>query len=82
MKPSPPKGTPKILVPTTYRGCIITPAPTTRGGFDVFEASGRWFHVETQKQAKWWASVHTNLQTRLAEHRPRILPTPIEDHTP
>jgi hypothetical protein len=70
-----------IQYPTTYKRCIITPTPR-RGGFDVFEDSGRWFHVKTQKQAKWWASVHSRLQSEFGSNYPQTVPTPIENHTP
>ena len=70
-----------IQHPTTYKHCIITPTPK-RGGFDVFEDSGRWFHVKTQKQAKWWASVASRIQDEFSANRERPVPTPIEDHTP
>jgi hypothetical protein len=70
-----------ITNPTQYKYCIITPTPK-RGGFDVFESSGRWFHVKTQKQAKWWASVHTRLQSEFGSNYPQTAPTPIENHTP
>jgi hypothetical protein len=70
-----------IQHPTTYKHCIITPTPR-RGGFDVFEDSGRWFHVKTQKQAKWWASVHSRIQSEFGSNRERPVPTPVDDHTP
>jgi len=70
-----------IAHPTQYKDCVITPV-NKRGGFDVFEDSGRWFHVETQKQAKWWVSVHTRLQTEFNSHSPKRAPAPVEDHTP
>jgi hypothetical protein len=71
----------EIKKPTQYKHCIITPV-AKRGGFDVFEDSGRWFHVKTQKQAKWWASVHTRLQEEFGSHAPKAVPTPDENHTP
>lgn len=71
--------TKKIIAPTQYKACVIAPAPE---GFDVFDSDGRWFHVTTQKQAKWWAAVATRIQTEFLANRPRTLPTPIEDHTP
>ena len=70
-----------IQHPTTYKHCIITPTPR-RGGFDVFEDSGRWFHVKTQKQAKWWASVHSRIQSEFGSNTTKAVPTPVDDHTP
>jgi hypothetical protein len=71
----------KITQPTLYKHCIIHPVPK-HGGFDVFEDSGRWFHVKTQKQAKWWASVHSRLQSEFGSNYPQTVPIPVEDHTP
>jgi hypothetical protein len=71
----------KITQPTTYKHCIIAPV-AKKGGFDVFEQSGRWFHVSTQKQAKWWSSIYSRLQDEFNSHRPKSTPTPVEDHTP
>jgi hypothetical protein len=71
----------KITQPTLYKHCLINPV-TKHGGFDVFEDSGRWFHVKTQKQAKWWASVHSRLQDEFNSHRPKAAPRAIVDHTP
>lgn len=73
--------TPKIIAPTRYKHCIITPVQN-RGGFDVFEAHGKWFHVKTQKQAKWWSSVYSRIQDEFAAHTPRSTPNPTDDHTP
>jgi hypothetical protein len=70
-----------ITQPTTYKHCLIAPVPK-RGGFDVFEQSGRWFHVTTQKQAKWWASIHSRLQDEFNSHVPKHPPIPKDDHTP
>jgi hypothetical protein len=70
--------TPKITHPTQYKHCTI--APVGKKGFDVFEASGRWFNVKTQKQAKWWASIHSRLIDEF--NAPKPVPTPVEDHTP
>ena len=70
-----------IAHPTQYKDCVITPV-NKRGGFDVFEDSGRWFHVETQKQAKWWASVASRIQDEFSANRERPVPTPVDDHTP
>jgi hypothetical protein len=71
----------KITDTTVYKHCIIHPVPK-QGGFDVFEDSGRWFHVKTQKQAKWWASVHSRLQDEFGSNNPKRLPHAIFDHTP
>lgn len=69
------KLTPRITRPTAYKGCIIAPAPTGAGGFDVVEPSGRWFYVRTQKQAKWWAAVRSTLEGRLNAHAARTVPS-------
>jgi hypothetical protein len=71
----------KIIAPTQYKNCIIAPV-TKRGGFDVFDGTGRWFHVETQKQAKWWSSVYSRIQNEFASHNAKATPTPVFDHTP
>jgi hypothetical protein len=71
----------KIIAPTQYKNCIIAPV-TKRGGFDVFDGTGRWFHVETQKQAKWWSSVYSRIQNEFALRAPKSVPTPVFDHTP
>jgi hypothetical protein len=71
----------KITQPTLYKHCIIRPVPK-HGGFDVFEDSGRWFHVKTQKQAKWWASVHSRLQDEFGSNSIKRVPHAIVDHTP
>jgi hypothetical protein len=71
----------KIIAPTQYKNCIIAPV-TKRGGFDVFDGTGRWFHVETQKQAKWWSSVYSRIQNEFALRAPKAVPTPVFDHTP
>jgi hypothetical protein len=71
----------KIIAPTQYKTCIIAPV-TKRGGFDVFDGTGRWFHVETQKQAKWWSSVYSRIQNEFTSHRPKATPTPVFDYTP
>ena len=73
--------TPQITQPTQYKACIIAPVKKI-GGFDVFDDSGRWFHVKTQKQAKWWAAVHTRLENEFNARIAKNAPTPIEDHTP
>jgi hypothetical protein len=70
-----------ITVPTQYKDCVIAPVPKV-GGFDVFESSGRWFHVKTQKQAKWWAAIHTRLETEFNAHVAKRIPAPKENHTP
>lgn len=69
------KPTSRINRPVTYKGCIIAPAPTDKGGFDVFEPSGRWFYVPTQRQAKWWAAVRCTLEGRLTSNPARPVPT-------
>ena len=71
----------KIAVPTKYKSCIITPAPDATG-FDVFESNGRWFHVKTQKQAKWWASIHTSLEERFHSNFIKPVPAHEADITP
>lgn len=70
-----------ITVPTQYKDCVIAPVPKV-GGFDVFESSGRWFHVKTQKQAKWWAAIHTRLEAEFNARVTKRVPTPKENHTP
>ena len=70
-----------ITQPTQYKTCVIAPTPNA-AGFDVFDSSGRWFHVTTQKQAKWWGSIHTRLETEFMSHAPKPVPTPTENHTP
>ena len=70
-----------ITVPTQYKNCIIAPVPR-KGGFDVFESNGRWFHVQTQKQAKWWAAIQTRLENEFSSRAAKPTPKPIEDHTP
>ena len=70
-----------ITVPTQYKACIIAPVPK-KGGFDGFETNGRWFHVETQKQAKWWAAIHTRLENEFNARIAKHAPIPCEDHTP
>jgi hypothetical protein len=70
----------KITQPTLYKHCVIS--PRGKQGFDVFEDSGRWFHVKTQKQAKWWASVHSRLQDEFGSHQPKAVPHAIVNHTP
>lgn len=72
--------TPKITAPTQYKNCIITPRTE---GFDIIDlATHRWFTVTTQKQAKWWASVHSRIQAEFSSHTTRLPPVPLEDHTP
>lgn len=71
--------TPKITVPTRYKHCTIAPAA---GGFDVFEGNNRWFHVKTQKQAKWWASIASRLADEFMSHPVKPMPVATEDHTP
>jgi hypothetical protein len=67
--------TPKITAPVQYKHCIITAVGgNPSNGYDVFESSGRWFHVSTQKRAKWWASIHTRLQTEFGSNAPRQVP--------
>ena len=73
--------TPKITQPTQYKHCVIAPAAGAKG-FDVFDDSGRWFNVKTQKQAKWWGSIYTRLQDEFNAHNVRSVPTPTENHTP
>lgn len=70
-----------ITHPTQYKDCVIAPVAKL-GGFDVFESNGRWFHVKTQKQAKWWAAVHTRLEREFNTRAARKVPTPVADHTP
>lgn len=65
--------TSKITAPVKYKQCVITPVPGGTG-FDVFEQNGRWFHVATQKQAKWWSSIHDRLETEFSRHAIRPLP--------
>lgn len=71
--------TKEITLPTQYKTCVIVPV---KSGFDVFDMSGRWFHVQTQKQAKWWGSIHTRLQEEFGAHEAKRVPTPKENHTP
>lgn len=71
----------EIKHPTQYKNCIITPAPK-RSGFDVFDSTGRWFNVKTQKQAKWWSAVYTRIENEFASHSIRAVPKAVEDHTP
>jgi hypothetical protein len=73
-----------ILQPTQYKNCIIVPVTRKKqaSGFDVIDPSGQWFHVATQKQAKWWSAVHTRIQNEFSKHTPKAVPTPAEDHTP
>lgn len=73
--------TPEITHPTQYKNCIITPVRKV-GGFDVIDSTGRWFHVETQKQAKWWSSVYSRIENEFALRTPKAVPTPVADHTP
>lgn len=73
--------TKQITVPTQYKACIIAPVPKV-GGFDVFESHGRWFHVKTQKQAKWWGSIYSRLENEFNARVPKHTPIPVEDHTP
>lgn len=68
--------TSKITAPVQYKHCVITAVGgNPANGYDVFEANGRWFHVKTQKQAKWWASIHTRLQSEFSSNAPRKVPT-------
>ena len=69
------KPTPRINRPVTFKGCIIAPAPTDAGGFDVFEPSGRWFYVRTKRQARWWASIKSSLDGRLTSNAARPVPS-------
>lgn len=71
----------KITHPTQYKGCIIAPVKKI-GGFDVFDSTGRWFHVKSQKQAKWWSSVYTRLENEFNARATKTTPTPLFDHTP
>ena len=71
--------TPKIVQPTRYKHCVIAPAD---GGFDVFDGTGRWFHVDTQKRAKWWAAIATRLDNEFGQNARCTPPAPVEDHTP
>ena len=70
----------KITHPTQYKACVI--APVGKKGFDVFESSGRWFNVPTQKQAKWWASIYSRLESEFNARVPKHTPIPVMDHTP
>jgi hypothetical protein len=69
----------QITKPTKYKHALIAPAA---GGFDVFDGDNRWFHCRTQKQAKWWSSIHSRLQDEFGSNPPRTAPAPVEDHTP
>jgi hypothetical protein len=71
--------TKKIIAPTQYKACVIAPAPA---GFDVFDSDGRWFNVKTQKQAKWWAAIHTRLESEFKWQVSKPAPRPVDDHTP
>ena len=71
--------TKKITVATQYKACIIAPRAK---GFDVFDTDGRWFHVQTQKQAKWWGSIYTRLHDEFRAHPAKPAPQPSDDHTP
>ena len=68
--------TPTIQHPVQYKHCIIAPVTDPRTqGFDVFDSKGRWFHVKTQKQAKWWASIESSIEDRKMQNPVRALPT-------
>ena len=73
--------TPKIIFPTQYKNCIITPHSS---GFDIVDPqTKRWFTVSTQKRAKWWSSVISRAQNEFMSNPPcRTVPVPLEDHTP
>jgi hypothetical protein len=73
-----------ILHPTQYKNCIITPTmkKNTPTGYDVIDSTGRWFHVSTQKQAKWWSAVYTRIENEFAMRSVRAVPKAVEDHTP
>ena len=63
----------KITQPTRYKSCVITPAAGAKG-FDVFDGTGRWFHADTQRSAKWWASVYSTADSRFAANPTREVP--------
>ena len=73
--------TKKIIFPTQYKNCVITPHSS---GFDIVDpASKRWFTVDSQKRAKWWSSVISRAQNEFMANAPyRTVPAPLEDHTP
>jgi hypothetical protein len=74
--------TPKILHPTQYKNCIITPHSS---GYDIIDPrTRRWFTVDSQKRAKWWSSVISRAQNEFMSNPPlyRTVPKPVEDHTP
>jgi hypothetical protein len=74
--------TQEITHPVQYKNCIITPVKKV-GGFDVIDSTGRWFHVDSQKQAKWWSSVYSRIENEFALRAPKaVVPTPVADHTP
>jgi hypothetical protein len=63
----------KITAPVKYKSCVITPASGAKG-FDVFDGTGRWFHTETQRQARWWASVYSTATERFQASPVREVP--------
>ena len=73
--------TPKIIFPTQYKNCVITPHSS---GYDIIDPiSKRWFTVDTQKRAKWWTSVISRAQNEFMANPPRrTVPAPLENHTP
>lgn len=62
-----------IKHPVQYKSCVIAPVAEL-GGYDVFDGQGRWFHMKTQKRAKWWASIHDSLQRMFDENSTRAVP--------
>jgi hypothetical protein len=63
----------KITAPVKYKSCVITPASGAKG-FDVFDGTGRWFHADTQRSAKWWASVWSSATERFQASPMREVP--------
>jgi hypothetical protein len=72
--------TPRITTPVIYKHCLIAPAP--RKSYDVFDQKGRWFNVKTQKQAKWWSSIHSRLENEFNSREPKPAPAATDNHTP
>lgn len=60
--------TTKIGTPVSYRNCFIVPV---NDGFDVVDkTTGRWIHIQSQRLAKWNATVWTRLSTEFDSSAP------------
>lgn len=58
----------KIGTPVSYKNCYIVPV---NEGFDVIDkTTGRWIHLQSQRLAKWNATVWTRLSVEFDTSTP------------